>query len=268
MLKALFTDIDGTLFTSELTISEKTRKAIRKAHDMGVLIVLSSGRYITGMRRAQEQLDLPVIYAAINGALIKDGDEYIRENMIDKDAYRQAAAFLKGKASSLIAFTENRFAIDADDEWYFRQNRICGDTGVRMDISDPDEVERKTGERPYKILLKDNDRDKINRLLHELDEMLEGRAKVLSSGWNNIEVLPYGNDKQDAVRIIADRYSIKRDEIIAFGDWDNDAGMIKTAGIGVAMANGSDKAKAAADYVTLSNDDDGIAHALERYLFS
>ena len=60
MLKALFTDIDGTLFTSELTISEKTRKAIRKAHDMGVLIVLSSGRYITGMRRAQEQLDLPV----------------------------------------------------------------------------------------------------------------------------------------------------------------------------------------------------------------
>ena len=232
---------------------------------MGVLIVLSSGRYITGMRRAQEQLDLPVIYAAINGALIKVGDEYIRENMIDKDAYRQAAAFLKGKASSLIAFTENRFAIDADDEWYFRQNRICGDTGVRMDISDPDEVERKTGERPYKILLKDNDRDKINRLLHELDEMLEGRAKVLSSGWNNIEVLPYGNDKQDAVRIIADRYSIKRDEIIAFGDWDNDAGMLSAAGLGIAMANGSEKAKAAADHVTLSNDEDGIAHALREY---
>ena len=264
MLKALFTDIDGTLFTSELTISEKTRKAIRKAHDMGVLIVLSSGRYITGMRRAQEQLDLPVIYAAINGALIKDGDEYIRENMIDKDAYRQAAAFLKGKASSLIAFTENRFAIDADDEWYFRQNRICGDTGVRMDISDPDEVERKTGERPYKILLKDNDRDKINRLLHELDEMLEGRAKVLSSGWNNIEILPYGNDKKDAVRIIADRYSIKRDEIIAFGDWDNDIGMLRTAGMGVCMANGSEGAKRAANMITASNNDDGIDKALRK----
>lgn len=265
MLKALFTDIDGTLFTSSLTVSEKTRDAIIRAYGKGTRIVLTSGRYITGMKRASEALGIPVIFIALNGALIKNGNEYLIEKHIDKDAYRQAATFLKGKASSLIAFTENRFAIDADDEWYERQNRICNDIGIRMDISDPDEVERRTGERPYKILLKDNDKDKILRLINELRNLIGGKAQVISSGWNNIEILPVGIDKSEAVSIVSRKLGIKAEETIAFGDWDNDAGMLRRAGIGVAMANGSEEAKKSADFITLSNDEDGIAFALERF---
>lgn len=265
MFQAIFTDIDGTLFHSDLTIGEKTKEALRKAYSKGIRIVLSSGRYIPGIERAREQLDIPVIYAAINGALIKSGDEYLREMYICKEAYGAAAAFLKGKASSLIAFCESSYAIDADDSWYALQCRICGDMGVRMDISDPDEVEKGTGERPYKILVKDNDREKLRRLMPQVMKIVGDRATVISSGTNNFEVLPYGIDKSDAVSVITNKLGIKREDTIAFGDWDNDAGMIHAAGLGIAMGNGSENAKNASSFVTLSNDEDGIAYALEKF---
>ncbi len=265
MYRAIFTDIDGTLFRQDLTIGEKTKTAIRKAHSKGIAIVLTSGRYITGMIRAQEQLDVPVIYAAINGALIKSGETYLREKRIEKAAYMKAAEHLKGKVSSLIAFCETRFAIDSDDEWYNLQTKICGDEGVRMDITDPDEVLRRTGEKPYKILVKDNDRRKIEKLMEELKEMLGKSAKVISSSWNNFEILPWGIDKTDALDIVSKHLGIDISQTMAFGDWDNDAGMIAKAGLGIAMANGSEEAKKAAAFITLSNDEDGIAHALERF---
>ena len=217
------------------------------------------------MRIAQEQLGIPVIYAAINGALIKDGTNYLRERRIDEDAYRQAASFLHGRVSSLIAFCETRYAIEADEEWYTRQNMICQDIGVRMDISDPERVLEKTGERPYKLLAKDSRQDHLSALMAELEPMLEGKARVISSGWNNIEILPWGIDKSDAISIVSIHLGIKPSETIAFGDWDNDAGMLRAAGLGIAMANASDEAKAAADSITASNDEDGIAVSLSAY---
>ena len=262
MYKAIFTDIDGTLFKDDLTIGRETVRALRKASDNGLRIILSSGRYITGMRRAQEQLGLPVIYAAINGALIKDGNTYLREIRIDGETYTRAAAYLKGKVSSLIAFCETRYALEADDEWYNLQTRICGDDGVRMDITDGEDVFRATGEWPYKILVKDNDREKSRRLMEETRAIVGKCGTVISSSWNNFEILPPDVDKSDAINIVSEYLGIKAEETIAFGDWDNDAGMLSAAGCGIAMANGSERAKKAAAFTTLSNNEDGIAHAL------
>ena len=76
-------------------------------------IVLSSGRYIKGMEMASSQLGIPVIFSAINGAIIKDGDEHLRRILIDRHPYEAAARYLKGRVKSLIAFSEMRFAIDA-----------------------------------------------------------------------------------------------------------------------------------------------------------
>ena len=264
MYSAIFTDIDGTLFRSDLTIGERTAAALRKAYSNGIRIVLSSGRYITGMERAAEQLGIPVIYAAINGALIKDGSRYLRQRRIDEDVYRKAASYLRGKASSLIAFCETRYAIDAEDSWYKLQNRICGDVGVRMDISDPERVAEATGEHPYKILVKDSSRQKLEELMDELRPVVGDKARVISSGETNFEVLPPDIDKKDALAIVSEYLGIETSGTIAFGDWDNDAGMIAAAGLGIAMENASEAAKAAASFITLSNNSDGIAYALER----
>ncbi len=265
MYKAIFTDIDGTLFRDDLTIGQETREAIRESYANGIRIVLSSGRYITGMQRAQEQLGIPVIYAAINGALIKDGETYLREKRIGENAYIKAARFLKGRVSSLIAFCETEYAIDADDEWFSLQTRICGREGVRMDISNPEEVFRKTGERPYKILAKDNDREKNAHLLQELKEIIGSEGKVIASSWNNFEILPPDTDKSDALSIVSAHLGIKTEETIAFGDWDNDEGMIGKAGLGIAMENGSEKAKNAAAFITRTNNEEGIAYALRHF---
>lgn len=265
MYSAIFTDIDGTLLDSGLRVGERTRKALRKAYAKGVRIVLSSGRYIKGMEMASNQLGIPVIFSAINGAIIKDGDEHLRRILIDRHPYEAAARYLKGRVKSLIAFSEMRFAIDADDSWYEMQNRICGDVGVRMDISSYDEVCQALSEEPCKILVKDSDAGKIARIVEELRRIVGNEARILSSSLTNIEVLPPGIDKTDSLDIVSRHLGIGIDETIAFGDWDNDAGMLRAAGLGIAMAGGSETAKSAADYVTLSNDEDGIAYALERF---
>ena len=268
MQRAIFTDIDGTLFRNDLTIGEKTKEALRKAYGMGVPVVLTSGRYIPGMERAAEQLEIPVIYAAINGALIKSGKEYLRRKYLESDAYRKAASYLRGKVSSLIVFCETRYAIDSDDEWFSLQTRICGEEGVRMDISDLDGVIERTGERPYKILAKDRDREKLTRLMEEVRPLVGNSAAVISSGDMNFEVMPCGVDKRDALAIVSSHLGISVSDTIAFGDWDNDAGMLRKAGTGIAMANASQRAKEAASFITLSNEEDGIAYALGRFLFS
>ena len=94
--------------------------------------------------------------------------------------------------------------------------------------------------------------------------MLGDEADVVSSSTMTLEVLPHGVNKGKAIAAISEKLSIPLSDMVAFGDWDNDIGMLRTAGTGICMANGSEAAKAAADFVTLSNNEDGIAYALEK----
>lgn len=268
MYKAIFLDLDGTLLRSDLTIGKDTISALKKATGLGMRIVLCSGRYRQGLRSCIRMLGMSVIESCINGALICDGERTIRKVLIDKAAYREAASYVKGRTRSGIAFTENRYAIDADDEFFDRQCIICDQEGIRMDIRDPDEVERRTGESIHKILLKDSDSQVIQDLGAELKERFSALPiRILCSDLRNLEILPEGIDKSDSVRIVSEYLGIGVDETIAFGDWDNDIGMIGAAGLGIAMGNCCSALRESADIITLSNNDDGIAYALERYVF-
>lgn len=267
MYSLILTDIDGTLIRDDLTISEKTKFAFTKAREKGIRIVLSSGRYIQGIGFYAEELGIEdPILSSTNGALIKDRDRYLRQVMITKEAYEIASAYLKGKAPSLIAFSESSYAIDAIDSFYTLQNKICRQRGIRMDLSSYDEVEKALGEKIYKLLLKHDSPEECIRIREELAKLLEGKAQVVASHPKNFEVLPLNVDKRDTVITIEKMLGIPREEMIAFGDWDNDVGMLSAAGMGIAMANGSEKAKAAAKLVTRSNNEDGIYYALHDLL--
>ena len=234
---------------------------------MGIRIAIASGRYLRSLDMIERKLGIPILKISINGALIIDGERKLNDVRIDREAYRKAAGYLKGKAPCILAFAPQSYVIDSDDAWYRIQDDMLSQKGIRLDIRDEDAVEQALGEWPCKLLVKDDDTEAIIRNRTALQEILGDKAVVVSSGDRNIEILPPGTDKGNALRIISEKLSIPLSDMIAFGDWDNDVGMLATAGIGVAMANGSDKAKAVASFITKSNDEDGIAYALERFLF-
>lgn len=264
MFSIIFTDIDGTLLTDERKISPDTIDALKKASDSGIIIALSSGRYLASLDRIASELPFPVMKIAVNGALIEYGGEFLQDIRISEEAYRKGAEYLKGKCSSLISFASRGYAIDAGDSWFGLQRDMMGTEGVRMDLRDPHEVTKALGERPCKLLAKDNDEGKLAALKTELTKLLEGDADIVSSGPVCLEILPHGVDKGKAISLVSHKLSIPLSEMIAFGDWDNDIGMLSTVGTGVCMSNGSDGARKAADFITLSNNDDGIAYALRK----
>jgi Cof subfamily protein (haloacid dehalogenase superfamily) len=92
------------------------------------------------------------------------------------------------------------------------------------------------------------------------------KADFTSSEYNNIEIMPRGANKADALRFMAERMGVPMEQVMAIGDNYNDIEMIKAAGRGIAMANAVDKLKETADEVTLSNDEDGVALAIESAL--
>ena len=267
MYSLILTDIDGTLLQDNLSISQNTISALRKAKNNGLRIVLSSGRYLHGIQFLKDEIGIDdIILSGMNGALIKDGDKYLNSEAIDKESYEIAARFLKGKAQSLIAFSESSYAIDASDRYYEMQNIICRQKGVRMDLSCYDEVSEALGEKVYKLLLKDDSEENTMSLLKELDGILGDRLRIVASSSRIFEILPYGTDKANAVRILEEKLSIPRERMIAFGDWDNDIGMLSSVGMGVAMANGSEGAKKAAKVITRDNNSEGIHYALSEIL--
>lgn len=97
-----------------------------------------------------------------------------------------------------------------------------------------------------------------------MQEAFRGEMHILRSTPYFIELLPLGIDKGPALESIASRYDFLTDNIVSFGDSYNDVSMLRTSGIGVAMANADEEVKAAADMITLSNNNDGVAHVIEK----
>ncbi len=265
MYSMIFTDIDGTLLHDDLTIGKDTIRALEDATGEGIGIALCSGRYLDSLERIAGLLPFPVMKASVNGALIEYCGEFITDTRLDKDAYTAAAGFLTGRIDSIIAFTPYDYLIDSDDRWYEIQKEILIKDGIRMDLRSLDRVLEATGEIPCKILAKDGDSRHLASVCEEL-AALGLPMEIIASSPHSIEILPQGTDKGKALEAVSEHLSIPLSRMIAFGDWDNDIGMLKTAGLGICMANGSGGAKAAADWITLSNNEDGIAYALRRIL--
>lgn len=108
--------------------------------------------------------------------------------------------------------------------------------------------------------------DRMAELEPQLREHLAGKADVFRSEPFFLEIMPYHTDKAISIGELIEKLGIKREETIACGDGYNDVSMIKYAGLGVAMENACDAAKEAADFITLSNENDGVANVIERFI--
>ena len=261
-------DLDGTLLTSSRTISRETAEALRFREEQGDTVVLATGRPVEGIRPQIDFLALPgkirpVI--AFNGALTKDfasGRVISRETLTGKDARELYDIGVKA-GSGIHAFSLRRNLIEPS--WNegnpytgieMSYNRISAEAADFHKIPDDEEFMKVMFAAEPEII------DAFVKTPEA--ENLMRRFTVLRSMPFFLEFLNPRGSKGQSLMLLADDLGIHRENTIAFGDAGNDTDMLEAAGTGIAMANGTEDAKAAADFVTLDNDHDGIPAALRK----
>lgn len=264
--KLIVLDIDGTLTNSKKKITPATREALIKIQEQGVYVAIASGRPTPGTRKVAEELELSRFgnfVLSFNGGRVlncKTG-----EVVLDKTISAQMAGILCEEARQHnvgIMTYDNECALAGTnvDEYMELEARINSielkQVGHFKDYVDfPVNKCLMTGEPEYLVELE-----------KELKEKYSGKLNIFRSEPFFLELMPKGIDKASVLKNFLPFLGITRDQVICCGDGYNDKTMIEFAGLGVAMANARDEVLAVADYVTASNDEDGIVEVIEKYI--
>jgi Cof subfamily protein (haloacid dehalogenase superfamily) len=272
--KMIAMDMDGTLLTTEKEVSERTKKILKQAADMGVKLVVCTGRIFASAKIYAELIGTKAPIIASNGAYIreKDRDEVIYKKNLTKDEIIKTVGIVKEYGFYPHLFTTDTlysekfiFSSKAYDKW---NEGLPEEKKVKIRIVEDLEKVVEYDDEIFKVVvLADmDDIEKLRALRREIETSLD--VDVMSSWINNIEVVSHGISKGNAVKILADYYCLEPEEIICVGDNENDLSMIQYAGMGIAMGNATEELKAAAKYITDTNDEDGVANAIEKFILS
>jgi len=273
MFKLLCTDMDGTLLNDEKEISNRNLKAVKLAHEKGVKVVVCTGRMFTSADFYSDLLKVKAPVVSSNGAFIreKDRDEVIYKGLLGKENCIKVLNICKKYCIDPNFHTINTIFIEKQTHSalsYAKFNeRLPENKKITIRIVEDWEKIFETYENEIlKCIVVDKDGEKIDKAKIELSK--QDSLEVVSSFINNFEVMNRGVSKGRAVEILAEYYKIKREEIICIGDNENDISMIKYAGLGVAMKNGEKCVRAAAKYITDTNNQDGVAKVIEKFILN
>lgn len=264
--KVLVMDIDGTLTNSKKDISSATKAGIRKILERGHLVVLASGRPAYGMGRYARELELERYGGYLlshNGARIIacDTGEVIYQKAVPSVLIPRLYDFARENGCGLATHTEDTvISAFAPDSYVTLEARIN-----TMPIRQVEDFTAYVNFPVYKCFMTaEPERAAV------LEKRLRERCKALATVGRSepffIEIVPEHVDKGDSLRRLMECVGIKRENVICCGDGFNDLSMIQYAGTGVAMGNAQPELKAAADYITAGNDEDGLVEVMERFI--
>lgn len=277
MIKAIVMDVDGTLATNKKDISKKTKEVLMKAQEMGIILVLASGRPTTGLEDFYKELKMD----EYNGMLVSFNGSKVIQCSTNEVLFNEPMSPADGQAvlEHMKKFKVKPM-IDKDDYMYVNNvfdNIIRLDNGEDFNII---EYESRGGK--FKLCEMDDLAAFVDYSLNKIltagdpaylrehyQEMMEPFKDNLSCMFTApffFEYTAKGIDKAKALDAVFTPLGIKPEEVISFGDGQNDMSIIKFAGIGVAMGNAVNEVKEIANEVTLSNDEDGIAVSLLRHI--
>lgn len=253
-------DLDGTLLTDKKTISARTKKAVQQAIKQGHIVVIATGRPFRSSAEYYHQLGLDTPIVNFNGALVH------HPSNPNWDIFHSPLELQTAKQiiSSVETFGVRNIMVEVLDDVYLRlHDKIIIDTFVEPDI-DVQLLPRILHRDPTSILLHpfEYNVDELRQHLEEEHaEIIEHRK--WGAPWNVIEIVKLGLNKAVGLQKICQAYHISQEQVIAFGDEDNDLEMLSYAGTGVAMGNAIASLKEISDQITLTNEEEGIAHFLE-----
>jgi Cof subfamily protein (haloacid dehalogenase superfamily) len=262
-ISLVVSDVDGTLVTTQKTLTPGAIAAAGRLHDAGIAFSICSSRPPFGQRMLIDPLRLALPFGGYNGGAIVNPDlSPVEQKLLDPDAARDTVAMLEDHGiTSIWVFTGG--------EWLIRDR--AGDY-VDLEIhtiqTPPTVVPSFDGRLAAvsKIVGASNGHNRIATAVTAGQAALQGRATVLRSQAYYCDVTPPGIDKGRLVDLLAERLAVPREEIAVLGDMGNDVEMFRRAGLAIAVANTTPEVKALAQAITLSNDEDGFAAAIDRYI--
>ena len=255
--KLLVLDVDGTLLNDKKEITPRTHAALLKAQQMGVHVVLASGRPTNGVQPLAEALELNHYGGFI---LSYNGGQIINaqtgELMFEKRIDPAMIPYLNRKAK------ENGFAI-----FTYHKDYILTDSPENKHVQEenfPEAVDFA----PCKCILTSDDENNLVGLENHWKKRLDGVLEAFRSEDYFLEVAPHFINKGNTLAVLMEMLNITTEEVVAIGDGVADVSMLQLAGTGVAMGNARDSVKACADFTTLSNNMDGVAVAIEKAILA
>ncbi len=264
--KLIAMDLDGTLNNDQKQIDPPTRDALLGAQARGVRLLLASARPLPGLYRERDALDLRAnrgLLMAYNGGLIVEADtgEILASTTMETEDARRVLRELEALPVTPILDDGKVFYVTDKSgfmvEYECRNNRMtCEEVPVLADFLQF---------APCKILMSVQP-ECLKAVQRQIAALLPPGLAVVQTAPFYLEVIPARINKGVGLCAACEAIGVGPGEAVAFGDSENDIEMLKAAGIGVAMGNADDAVKAAADMVTLSNNDNGIAAALRRMM--
>jgi len=264
-------DMDGTLLNDKKEVSERAIKAIEKAHNLGVKVVIATGRIFVSAEFYGDIIGVKAPIIASNGAYIreKDADKAIYEEGLGSENYELVLNLLRKYDIVPHFYTEDTIytekLIHSSLSYKNANKTLPQNRQVKIKvINDWNKLFIEENPRIIKAMAIDLDGKKIKEAKAEFISL--NRFQIVSSLKNCFEVMAKETSKGNALKKICDYYGIDRNEIIAIGDNENDISMIRYAGLGIAMGNAESEVKELADYITLSNEEDGVARVIEEFI--
>ncbi len=263
--RAIALDLDGTLTNHDKVVTPKTREALLKAASQGAVIILASGRPTYGIEPVAECLELNkqggyiLSYNGGNIVNAKTGEKLFSQFLPD-EVIPELYAYAEENGHALLGYAGNEIITEMPDDQYVKEESRIN----KMNIRKVDNLFESLEPHPTKLLMT-GDPTLMLKAEEELVEKLGDRMDIFRSAPFFLELVPKGIDKAKSLTRLLTKINLTPADLIAFGDGYNDLSMLKLAGMGVAMENAAPEVRAEADYVTLSNEEDGVAAALTHF---
>lgn len=268
MNKLIGVDLDGTLLNSKNEISDYSKEVIYKALEQGHKVAIITGRdYYSSIHIAKE------LFAGINGGILASSNgahvydlksnKTIINHLIKREVAKNIISFSRSLGLTYFIYKDNKVLVDNietyDIDYIHTKNKI--------DIVVVDKLEDYINEGLNKVVISGK-ADKIIENIGKIKDRFSNEINPVCSMPQFIDCMPVDINKGICINELGEYYNIDRKDIVSFGDGINDIEMLEASGIAISMGNAVDSVKKISDYVGLSNDDDGVAKFIEKYLLN
>lgn len=263
-IKFIVVDLDGTLLNDNHELSDGNKATIEKAIAQDIKVIIATGK----TRKSAEdiittlKLDTPGVF--VQGLMIYNADGTVRQQVtLDEKTTRHIVQYAEAQGFDVIAYCGNRLVTrrlnDSVEE--------IADFGEPMPEAIGTLINHISTLKINKLIIVGGDKRKLKALRWQLDKQLDGKASFTDGGvLTSLEVLPKGTSKGQGVKTLLRQLDANPENVMGIGDAENDVEMLETVGFAVAVENAAKKTKAVADEIVGTNNDDGVAEAIKRFV--
>ncbi|MBE0690039.1 MAG: HAD family phosphatase [Anaerolineae bacterium] len=262
-IKLIVTDIDGTLLNSEHKLSERNANALKAAAAQGIHLVLATGKSPASCAALLEQLKLPAYGIYLQGLMTVNAEgKVMSQRTLDPEVARQVITYADERGFSIVAYSGQRLLVRATNAQI--EEYTVGYNDPKPEAVGP--LQNLLWTTPIHKLTAIAEPRAVLALRWQLNTQLGGTARLMQAGVPKmLEILPPNGGKGAALKALLKELQVPSEQALAIGDAENDLEMLQIAGVAVAVGNADQKVKDAADHVVASNDEDGVAEAIERF---